>query len=348
MDTQNASLTNIENLGEFGLIEHLTKHNTTKHSATIKSVGDDCAIIDNGNNVTAISTDMLIENVHFDLIYTPLKHLGFKAVAVNLSDVAAMNVTPTHITVSVALSSKFTLEAIEELYSGIYLACDKYKVDLVGGDTTTSLNGLAISITAFGNADKDEIVYRSGAQENDLIFVSGDLGAAYLGLQILEREKQVFLENSKIQPDLEGNDYILQRQLKPEARTDVKELLKMMDIKPTSMIDISDGLSSELLHICKQSGVGCNIYEEKIPIDPTAISAARDFVLDPTMCALNGGEDYELLFTIKMSDYDKIKGNPNFTAIGNITSAGSVAKLISSSGLETPLVAQGWNSLLKE
>ncbi len=348
MDTQNASLTNIESLGEFGLIDLLTKHNTTKHSSTIKSVGDDCAIVDNGNNVTAITTDMLVENVHFDLIYTPLKHLGYKAVTVNLSDVAAMNVTPTHITVSIAVSSKYTLEAIEELYSGIYLACEKYKVDLVGGDTTTSLNGLVISITAWGNANKEEVIYRSGAQENDLIFVSGDLGAAYLGLQILEREKQVFLENSKIQPDLEGNDYILQRQLKPEARTDVKELLKLMDVKPTSMIDISDGLSSELLHLCKQSDVGCNIYEEKIPIDPTAISAARDFVLDPTVCALNGGEDYELLFTINMSDYEKIKGNPNFTAIGNITNKNSGSILISNSGAQTPLVAQGWNSLLKE
>ena len=348
MDTQNASLTNIESLGEFGLIDLLTKHNTTKHSSTIKSVGDDCAIVDNGNNVTAITTDMLVENVHFDLIYTPLKHLGYKAVTVNLSDVAAMNVTPTHITVSIAVSSKYTLEAIEELYTGIYLACEKYKVDLVGGDTTTSLNGLVISITAWGNANKEEIIYRSGAQENDLIFVSGDLGAAYLGLQILEREKQVFLENSKIQPDLEGNDYILQRQLKPEARTDVKELLKLMDVMPTSMIDISDGLSSELLHLCKQSGVGCNIYEEKIPIDPTAISAARDFVLDPTVCALNGGEDYELLFTINMSDYEKIKGNPNFTAIGNITNKNSGSILISNSGAQTPLVAQGWNALLKE
>jgi len=348
MDTQNASLTNIESLGEFGLIDLLTKHNTTKHSSTIKSVGDDCAIVDNGNNVTAITTDMLVENVHFDLIYTPLKHLGYKAVTVNLSDVAAMNVTPTHITVSIAISSKYTLEAIEELYSGIYLACEKYKVDLVGGDTTTSLNGLVISITAWGNANKEEIIYRSGAQENDLIFVSGDLGAAYLGLQILEREKQVFLENSKIQPDLEGNDYILQRQLKPEARTDVKELLKLMDVMPTSMIDISDGLSSELLHLCKQSDVGCNIYEEKIPIDPTAISAARDFVLDPTVCALNGGEDYELLFTINMGDYDKIKGNPNFTAIGNITNKNSGSILISNSGAQTPLVAQGWNALLKE
>jgi thiamine-monophosphate kinase len=348
MDTQNASLTNIESLGEFGLIDLLTKHNTTKHSSTIKSVGDDCAIVDNGNNVTAITTDMLVENVHFDLIYTPLKHLGYKAVTVNLSDVAAMNVTPTHITVSIAISSKYTLEAIEELYSGIYLACEKYKVDLVGGDTTTSLNGLVISITAWGNANKEEIIYRSGAQENDLIFVSGDLGAAYLGLQILEREKQVFLENSKIQPDLEGNDYILQRQLKPEARTDVKELLKLMDVMPTSMIDISDGLSSELLHLCKQSDVGCNIYEEKIPIDPTAISAARDFVLDPTVCALNGGEDYELLFTINMSDYEKIKGNPNFTAIGNITNKNSGSILISNSGAQTPLVAQGWNALLKE
>jgi len=345
METQNASLTNIDSLGEFGLIEHLTKHNETRHTTTVKSVGDDCAIIDNGNNITAITTDMLVENVHFDLIYTPLKHLGYKAVAVNLSDIAAMNVTPTHITVSIALSSKFTLEAVEELYAGIYLACEKYKIDLVGGDTTTSLSGLVISVTAWGNAQKDEVVYRNGAQENDLIFVSGDLGAAYLGLQILEREKQIFLENSKTQPDLEGNDYLLQRLLKPEPRTDVKDMLHQLNIKPTAMIDISDGLSSELLHICKQSNVGCNLYEEKIPLDPTTITVARDFNLDPSVCALNGGEDYELLFTLSMNDYDKIKGSPNFTAIGNITAVGTAMNLISSSGVITPLIAQGWNAL---
>jgi thiamine-monophosphate kinase len=347
METQNTALTNIESLGEFGLIEHLTKHNTTKHASTLKSVGDDCAIIVNGDDVTAITTDMLVENVHFDLIYTPLRHLGYKAVAVNLSDVAAMNVTPTHITVSIALSSKYTLEAVEEIYAGIYLACEKYKIDLVGGDTTTSQLGLVISITAWGSAKKEEVVFRNGATETDLLFVSGDLGSAYLGLQILEREKQVFMENKNIQPDLEGNDYILQRLLKPEPRTDVKEMLQLLDIRPTSMIDVSDGLSSELLHICRQSNVGCSIYEEKIPIDPTAINTARDFVLDPVTCALNGGEDYELLFTIKMSDYDKIKGNPNFTAIGHITNASAGCNLVSNSGVVTPLIAQGWNALLK-
>jgi thiamine-monophosphate kinase len=347
METQNTALTNIESLGEFGLIEHLTQHNTTKHITTLKSVGDDCAIIDHGNHVTAITTDMLVENVHFDLIYTPLRHLGYKAVTVNLSDVAAMNVTPTHITVSIALSSKYTLEAVEEIYAGIYLACEKYKIDLVGGDTTTSQLGLVISVTAWGDAPKEEIVYRNGASETDLLFVSGDLGAAYLGLQILEREKQVFLENKNIQPDLEGNDYILQRQLKPEPRTDVKELLRLLEIQPTSMIDVSDGISSELLHICRQSNVGCSIYEEKIPIDPTAINTARDFVLDPVTCALNGGEDYELLFSIKLSDYDKIKGNPNFTAIGHITNVSAGCNLVSNSGVVTPLIAQGWNALLK-
>jgi thiamine-monophosphate kinase len=273
-----------------------------------------------------------------------LRHLGYKAVAVNLSDVAAMNVTPTHLTVSIALSSKYTLEAVEEIYAGIYLACEKYKIDLVGGDTTTSQLGLVISITAWGSAKKEEVVFRNGATETDLLFVSGDLGSAYLGLQILEREKQVFLENKNIQPDLEGNDYILQRLLKPEPRTDVKEMLQLLDIRPTSMIDVSDGLSSEILHLCKSSNVGCALYEEKIPIDPTTYNMAREFALDPTVCALSGGEDYELLFTIKQDDFEKIKGNMLVSIIGHMTDADEGIRMIDKSGGVHELKAQGWNS----
>jgi thiamine-monophosphate kinase len=289
---------------------------------------------------------MLVEGVHFDLSYVPLKHLGYKAVMVNISDLAAMNAMPRQITVSIALSNRFSLEAVDELYQGIYLACEKSNVDVVGGDTTSSTSGLIISVTAIGEAIENELVYRDGARENDLIVVSGDLGAAYVGLQLLEREKDVYLSSNKqVQPDLEGHDYILERQLKPEARTDINELLKKLEVLPTSMIDVSDGLSSEMLHICTASGKGCNLYEEKIPIDPTTYNTAREFNLDPTVCALNGGEDYELLFTIDLKDFDKIKGNPNFTVIGHMTEQAQGCNLITKSGALYPLTAQGWNAL---
>ena len=342
--------TELERLGEFGLINFLTKNIIHKHETTVKGVGDDAAVLGfNNNNKCVVTTDMLVEGVHFDLSYVPLKHLGYKSVVVNLSDLAAMNATPKQITVSIALSNRFSLEAIDELYQGIFMACEKYGVDVVGGDTTSSLSGLVISVTAIGEAQESDIVYRSTAKENDLIIVSGDLGAAYVGLQLLEREKEVYLStNKQVQPDLEGHDYILERQLKPEARTDINELLKKLDVLPTSMIDISDGLSSELLHICNNSNMGCNLYEEKIPIDPTTYNTAREFNLDPTVCALNGGEDYELLFTIDLKDFDKIKANPNFTVVGHIAEKAQGCNLITKSGAVYPLTAQGWNALKED
>lgn len=340
--------TELNELGEFGLIDYLTKNIELKHETTIKGVGDDAAVIGGGEKVQVVTTDMLLEGVHFDLSYVPLKHLGYKAVIANLSDVFAMNATPEQITVSIALSNRFSLEAIEELYAGIYLACDKYKVDLIGGDTTSSLSGLVISITAIGSAKKDAVAYRDGAKKNDLICVTGDLGAAYLGLQILEREKQVFIENPNIQPDLQGNDYLLERQLKPEARGDVIEMLANLEIVPTSMIDISDGLSSELIHLCRSSNVGCNIYDEKLPMDTSVIEVARDFNLDPSICALNGGEDYELLFTVDISQHDKLKNNPDVTIIGHITEADGGMNIITRDGRQHELTAQGWNALLNK
>ncbi len=348
MDFENTSHTELSKLGEFGLIKHLTQHIELNHPSTIKGVGDDAAVIDNGNLQTVISTDMLVEGVHFDLTYVPLKHLGFKSVIVNLSDIYAMNAEPKQILVSFAISSRFTLEAVEELYSGMLLACKKYNVDLVGGDTTTSQSGLVISITAIGAAPKETLVYRDGAKESNLLCVSGDLGGAYMGLQILEREKTVFKENPKLQPDLEGKDYILERQLKPEARKDIVELLKHLNIQPTSMIDVSDGLSSEILHLCSQSNVGIELYEEKIPIDPLTYNTAREFNLDPTLCALSGGEDYELLFTIDIGDYDKIKHLPDFTIIGHITNIEKGRNMVAKDGTVHPLKAQGWNALLKK
>lgn len=340
---QNKNLTPLSELGEFGLIEHIQKSVKSYHSQTIKGIGDDAAVIEKDDkHYTLISTDILVDGIHFDLIYTPLKHLGYKSVVVNLSDIYAMNGTPKQILVTIAVSNKFTLESIEELYSGILTACEYYKVDLAGGDTSTIHKGLVISITAIGEVEKSKVVYRNGAKENDLIVVTGDLGAAYMGLQILEREKSVFLENPKIQPDLEGNDYILQRQLRPEARKDIIEEFQKLNIQPTSMIDISDGLASEILHICKQSNTGCEIYEEKIPIDPQTYQRAREFNLDPTTCAMNGGEDYELLFTIPLSEYDKIKNHPDFTAIGYITEPARKCNLISKSKTSHPIVAQGW------
>lgn len=340
----NKEKTEIVNLGEFGLIDHLTKNIKLTQTSTIKGSGDDAAVLDPKDKKVLISTDMLLEGIHFDLSYCPLKHLGYKAIQVNLSDIYAMNGIATQVTVSLGFSSKFPLEAIEELYAGMLLACEKYKVDLIGGDTTSSKQGLVISVTSIGFADEKDIVYRNTAQEGDLICVSGDLGGAYTGLQLLEREKLVYLENPNIQPDLEGKDYIIERQLKPEARWDIVELLKDLKILPTSMIDISDGLASEVLHICKQSNKGCNLYEEKIPIDPMTYDTAREFNLDPTVCALSGGEDYELLFTIKQADYDKIKFNSDISIIGHVTEASAGCNLITKSGNSHELKAQGWNA----
>jgi thiamine-monophosphate kinase len=340
----NKERTNIEELGEFGLINYLTKNIKLTQDTTIKGVGDDAAVLDFKEKKTLISTDLLLEGIHFDLAYTPLKHLGYKAIQVNLSDIYAMNGIASQVTVSIGMSSKFPLEAIEELYEGIYLACDKYNVDLIGGDTSSSKQGLVISVTSIGYADEKDIVYRNGAEEGNLICVSGDLGGAYIGLQLLEREKLIYLENPNIQPDLEGKDYIVERQLKPEARKDIIELLKDIDVKPTAMIDVSDGLASEIMHICKQSNKGCNIHEDKIPLDPMTFETAREFHLDPTVCALSGGEDYELLFTVKQADYDKIKFKMDITIIGYITEPNVGCNLISKSGVVHPLKAQGWNA----
>jgi thiamine-monophosphate kinase len=342
---ENKGRTDISELGEFGLIDHLTKGVEIVNNSTLKGIGDDAAVLDFKGKKTLISTDLLLEGIHFDLAYTPLKHLGYKAVQVNLSDIYAMNAIAGQITVGIGLSSKFPLEAIEELYLGIRIACEKYGVDLVGGDTSSSKHGLVISVTSIGYASEKEICYRNGANEGDLICVSGDLGGAYMGLQLLEREKGIFLENPNIQPDLEGKDYIVERQLKPEARRDIVEVLKKLKVKPSSMIDVSDGLASEILHICKQSDKGCVLYEDKIPIDPMTYDTARDFGIDPTVCALNGGEDYELLFTIKQADYDQIKNNPDISIIGYITEASAGCNLISRSEKMHPIKAQGWNSL---
>lgn len=341
---ENSEKTDIAGLGEFGLIAHLTKHIKLTNDTTLKGVGDDAAVLDFTNKKTLISTDLLLEGIHFDLAYTPLKHLGYKAVQVNLSDIYAMNGMASQITVSLGLSSKFPLEAVEEIYSGILLACEKYKIDLIGGDTASSKQGLVISVTSIGYADEKDICYRNGAGEKDLICVTGDLGGAYAGLQLLEREKQIFLENPQIQPDLEGKDYIIERQLKPEARRDIILRLKELGVKPSAMIDVSDGLSSELIHICTQSAKGCTVYEEKIPIDPMTYETARQFNLDPTLCALSGGEDYELLFTIKQDDFEKVKHNPDISIIGYITEESAGMNLISRSNKVHPLKAQGWKA----
>ena len=345
---ENTGRTELSSLGEFGLIKHLTQFIEIKNESTIKGIGDDAAVIDYKNKQTVVSTDMLVEGVHFDLAYMPLKHLGFKSVSVNLSDIYAMNATPKQITISLAISNRFSVEALEELYAGFMMACKKHNVDIVGGDTTTSKSGLVISITAIGEAESDEIVYRNTAKEGDLLCVTGDLGAAYVGLQLLEREKKIFMESPGVQPDLEGNDYILERQLKPEARKDIPVLLKKLELKPTAMIDISDGLASEILHITTQSDLGCNLFEEKIPIDPSTYNMAREFNLDPTMCALSGGEDYELLFTIDQADFPKVKANPDITVIGHLTNSKEGVNLISKAGTSIPLTAQGWDSFLKK
>lgn len=345
-ENKDNSTTNIENLGEFGLIDHLTKNFKIKQKSTVKGVGDDAAVIScDSKKEMVVTTDLLLEGVHFDLSYVPLKHLGYKAVVVNLSDVYAMNAEPSQITVSVAVSNRFPVEALEELYAGIQAAAKIYNIDLVGGDTTSSTTGLLISITALGTVNKGGAVYRSGAKENDLLVVTGDLGAAYMGLQVLEREKEVFKVNPNSQPDLEPYSYLVERQLKPEARKDIPALLKELGVKPTAMIDISDGLSSEILHICNNSKVGCNLYEDKIPLDPQVISACEEFNLDSITIALSGGEDYELLFTINTEDFPKIKANPHLTVIGHITDEKEGVHLISRADSKIPLIARGWNAL---
>jgi len=347
LEDKNPQKTSLSELGEFGLINHITQFFSVKNTSTTYAIGDDAAVISNTDE-TLVTTDLLIEGVHFDLSYMPLKHLGYKAVMVNLSDVYAMNGKATLFTVSIAVSNRFPLEAIEELYAGIQLACDTYEVDLVGGDTTSSTKGILISVTAIGTAKKDDIVYRHGAKATDLIVVTGDLGAAYLGLQVLEREKQVFKVDPNNQPDLDSYTYLIERQLKPEARKDLAGWLKELEVNPTSMIDISDGLSSEIMHICSQSKVGCKLYEEKLPLDPQVISTCEEFELDSTMVALSGGEDYEILFTVPIADFEKIKGNPNFSIIGHITEENQGLNLVTRAGQEIELKAQGWNPLKGE
>ncbi len=348
LEDKNQAKTPLSELGEFGLIEHITKHTKLSHESTIKGVGDDSAVLESSEKQTLITTDLMVEGIHFDLSYMPLKHLGYKSVMVNLSDLYAMNGKAEQITVSLAVSNRFTLEAIEELYAGIRLACETYKIDLIGGDTSSSAKGILISITAIGKVSEEDVVYRNGAKETDLIVVSGDLGAAYLGLQVLEREKQVFKVNPKNQPDLDNYTYLIERQLKPEARKDIRSLLKELNVKPTAMIDISDGLSSEIMHICSKSNVGCKIYEDKIPLDPQVISTCEEFDLDSTMVALSGGEDYELLFTVPVADFEKIKGNPHLSVIGHITEKLAGLNLVTRAGQELELKAQGWNSLAND
>ena len=344
-ENKKENLTPLSEMGEFKLIDHLTKQIVISHESTVKGIGDDAAVIGCDSSHKVITTDLLAEGVHFDLSYMPLKHLGYKAVMVNLSDVYAMNAMARQITVSIAVSNRFTVESLEALYDGILAAASRYKIDVIGGDTTASRSGLVISITAVGEVMPDDVVYRSGAKENDLLVVSGDLGGAFLGLKVLEREKEVFKVNPANQPDLTPYSYIVERQLKPEARKDIVELLKALEVKPTSMIDISDGLSSEILHIAKQSGLGCRLYEDKIPIDPQVLNVCDEFRLESTTVAINGGEDYELLFTIAQEDYPKIKANPNLTVIGHMTEAGSGCQLITRNGESVPLIARGWDSV---
>ena len=336
--------TEVSSLGEFGLIEHLTKNIEIHNASSILGVGDDAAVIDHFGKQTLISTDLLIEGIHFDLTYTPLKHLGYKAVMVNLSDIYAMNGMPTQITVSLGISNRFSVEALTELYEGIYLACNKHGVDLVGGDTSSSGKGLIISVTAIGEVAPDKFVKRNTAEAGNLICVSGDCGGAFLGLTLMEREKKIFLENNAIQPNLENESYIVGRLLKPEARKEVVDFLQEAGITPTAMMDVSDGISSEVLHLCNQSGIGCRVYEDKIPISEDSRKAAYKFGLDPTICALNGGEDYELIFTIRQEDHDKIVLNEEISVIGYMTTLEEGCKLISRGGKEYPLTAQGWNA----
>jgi len=336
--------TEISSLGEFGLIEHLTRNIEIQNASTIVGVGDDAAVIDHFGKQTVVSTDLLIEGIHFDLMYTPLQHLGYKSVVVNLSDIYAMNATPTQITLSIGISNRFSLDALDEFYEGVYAACDKYGVDLVGGDTATSQKGFIISITAIGEVSPDKFVKRSTAQKGDLLCCTGDLGAAYIGLILLEREKRIFLENPGVKADLEGEKYVIGRLLKPEARKDQIEFFQQAGIMPTAMMDISDGLSSEILHVCRQSELGCVLYEEKIPIAEDTRNAAFKFELDPTACALSGGEDYELLFTVPQQDYDKLVVNEQISVIGYMTEQEKGSKIITKGGNTFDITAQGWNA----
>lgn len=345
IEDKNPKRTPLSELGEFKLIEHLTSHFEINQKSSVKGIGDDAAILSFNDKQTVVSTDLLVEGVHFDLSYVPLKHLGYKAVMVNLSDVCAMNAIPTQITISIAVSNRFPVEALEELYAGITTAAKLYNVDVVGGDTTSSTSGLIISVTAIGEVEKENAVLRSGAKPNDLLVVSGDIGGAYMGLQVLEREKEVFKVNPNSQPDLSMYTYIVERQLKPEARKDIITLLKQLGVKPTSMIDISDGLSSEVIHLCKQSNVGVDLYETKIPLDPQVISTCEEFNIDSTTIALNGGEDYELLMTVSQEDYPKIKGNPNLTVIGYMTAKENGMHLVTRAEEKIPIIAKGWNAL---
>jgi len=337
--------TPISKLGEFGLIDHLTKNIKVKNASSVKGIGDDAAVIDMGDKYQLISTDLLVEGVHFDLSYMPLKHLGYKSVSVNVSDICAMNGIAKQITLGLAMSNRFTVEALDEFYEGIRLACEHYGVDLVGGDTTSSTSGLMISVTVLGEVEKENVVYRNGAKVNDLVICTGDLGAAYLGLQLLNREKDMFIENPTMQPDLSGNDYVLKRQLKPEAGIKYIEILKDLNIIPTSMIDISDGLSSEILHLAKSSKVGITIHEDKIPIDYTTINLANELNMNPITCALSGGEDYELLFTISQLHYDKFKKDADFTIVGYVTDSSEGSNFIAKDGTSHLLTAQGWDPM---
>ncbi|MBY0536159.1 MAG: thiamine-phosphate kinase [Chitinophagaceae bacterium] len=339
--------TDISSMGEFGLIQHLTKNIEIQNASTILGVGDDAAVIDHYGKQTVITTDLLIEGVHFDLAYTPLKHLGYKSVVVNVSDIYAMNATPTQITLSIGISNRFSVEALDEFYDGVYAACEEYNVDLIGGDTSTSQKGFIISVTAIGEVSPDQYVTRSGAKKGDLLCVSGDLGGAYIGLLFLEREKRIYLENPKVQPDLEGESYVIGRLLKPEARKDIVAFFEDKEIKPTAMMDVSDGLSSEILHICEKSGLGCVLYEEKIPVSEASKAAAYKFEIDPTACALSGGEDYELVFTIPQSEYEKLVLNEQISVIGYMTEASEGAHIITKGGNKHAITAQGWNAFKK-
>ena len=345
IEDKNPQRTPLSELGEFKLIEHLTDHFKVTQKSTVKSIGDDAAVLNFGEKQVVVSTDLLVEGVHFDLSYAPLKHLGYKAIVVNLSDIYAMNAMATQVTVSIAVSNRFPLEALEELYAGITMAAKFYNVDVVGGDTTSSTSGLIISVTAIGEVEKGNEVLRSGAKPNDLLVITGDLGGAFMGLQVLEREKEVFKVNPNNQPDLSMYTYIIERQLKPEARKDIVELLKELGVKPTSMIDVSDGISSEVIHLCKQSKVGVDLYETKIPLDPQVISTCEEFNIDSTTIALNGGEDYELLMTISQEDFPKIKGNPNLTVIGYMTEEDRGMHLVTRADEKIQIIAKGWNAL---
>lgn len=339
---QHQNFTDIGEFGEFGLIDHLSEKIQLNNPSTVQGIGDDAAIVNYDRKYTVASTDMLLEGIHFDLMYTPLHHLGYKAIIANLSDIYAMNAQPEQVVVSFAVSQKFSVEMVDDIYMGMRIACDNYGIDLVGGDTSSSYSGLVISVTAFGKANKSDLVYRNGAEHFNLVCTTGDLGSAYLGLQVLEREKRVFMENPNAQPDLTGHDYVVGRQLKPEARKDIIDQLKGLKIRPTAMIDVSDGLASEMNHICYNSNVGCKIYEEKIPIHPDTYNLGVEFGLDPTVCALNGGEDYELVFTIKQKDFEKIKNEKDIQVIGHITEPNEGRKLVTRSNIEHNLEAQGW------